>query len=243
MDKLDAVRQRLEEAGYAPEESEVNETQTQIWVSEVDAVANVWSTTGTCNVQGREKDSLEAVLGDLVGRGERRSNRGRRVASSSPSAKTESGSNRVFVVYGHDRDSLDQLANMLRKWGLEPLILHELSSGGNTIIEKLEHYQEGVDWGVVLLTPDDLGYPALDPNAAAPRPRQNVVLEMGMLLGKLGRRRVTMLYKDSDPKMELPSDIHGYIYIPFKNHVRDAGQQLAKEMGDAGFHSVPVTKL
>ncbi len=132
---------------------------------------------------------------------------------------------------------------MLRKWGLDPLILDELASGGNTIIEKLEHYQEGVDWGVVLLTPDDIGYRALDPNAAAPRPRQNVVLEMGMLLGRLGRKRVTMLYKDSDPTMELPSDIHGYIYIPFKNHVTDAGQRLAKEMGDASFHSVPVTKL
>jgi predicted nucleotide-binding protein len=243
VDKLDAVRKRLEEAGHTPQELKVNDTQTQIWVPEIDAIANVWSTTGTCNVQGREQAALEALLGDLVGRGGRRGSRARRVPSGSPAVTTASGPKKVFVVYGHDRTALDQLANMLRRWDLEPLILEELPSGGNTIIEKLEHYQEGVGWGVVLLTPDDLGYPALDPSGAAPRPRQNVVLEMGMLLGKLGRQHVTMLYKASDPKMELPSDINGYIYIPFQNDVRDAGQQLAKEMGDAEFHTVPVTKL
>lgn len=213
-------------------------TQTQLRVSEIDAVANIW-TNGTCNVQGREKGALEAALGDLVAKGGRRS----RKASSGVGRSSTPKSKKVFVVYGHDRTARDQLANMLRKWDLEPLILDELPSGGNTIIEKVEHYQEGVDWGVVLMTPDDLGHPALDPGKSAPRPRQNVVLEMGMLLGKLGRGRVSILFKKSDPAMELPSDIHGYIYIPFENDVTDAGQQLAKEMGDAGFHDVPVTKL
>lgn len=239
MDKLDAIRAHLRDADYVPEEREVSDNQTQIWVAGIDALANVWATTGTCNVQGREKAALEALLGDLVGKGVRT---GRSPGGPAPvPAPTEF--KKVFVVYGHDRVALDQLANMLRRWELEPLILDELPSGGNTIIEKLEHYQEHVEWGVVLLTPDDLGHPALDPGKSAPRPRQNVVLEMGMLLGKLGRRQVTILYRQSDPAMELPSDIHGYIYIPFKDDVKDAGQQLAKEMGEAGFHDVHVTKL
>jgi len=96
---------------------------------------------------------------------------------------------------------------------------------------------------VVLLTPDDIGHPALKPTEAKPRARQNVVLEMGMLLGKLGRSRVTILYKNDGDELELPSDIHGYVYVPFKGHVRDANQGLAKEMSDAGFCDVPVRKL
>lgn len=239
MDPLDAIRDRLREAGYRPEERSISDTQTQVWVADIDAVANVWSTTGTCSVQGREKAALEAVLAELVGKGGRRS----RSAGSVTAQQRSSEPKKVFVVYGHDRTALDQLANMLRRWELEPLILDELPSGGSTIIEKLEHYQDGVAWGVVLLTPDDLGHPTLDPGKSAPRPRQNVVLEMGMLLGKLGRRSVTMLYKQSDPPMDLPSDIQGYIYIPFRDDVKGSGQQLAKEMGDAGFHTVPVTKL
>lgn len=239
MEKLEAVKASLEAAGYSPEEQELSPTQTQVRVDDIDAVANVW-TTGTCNVQGREKARLEEILGDLLGKGNRR---GHSRSSGDVASSTSSGSKEVFVVYGHDRGARSQLSNMLRKWGLEPLILDELPSGGNTIIEKLEHYQDGVEWGVVLLTPDDLGHPALDPTKSAPRPRQNVVLEMGMLLGKLGRRRVTMLYQHSDPSMELPSDIHGYIYIPFEDDIAEAGQTLAKEMGDAGFHNVPVTKL
>lgn len=239
VEKLDAIQACLREAGYEPIIDQVNDSQVQIWIKEVDAVANLW-TTGTCNVQGREKDQLEGLISDFVGRGKRK--RGQRSSPAQASSGT-AGPKKVFVVYGHDQAARDQLANLLRKWDLDPLILDELPSGGNTIIEKLEYYQEGVEWGVVLLTPDDLGHPTLDPSKSAPRPRQNVVLEMGMLLGKLDRRRVTILYKQSDPPMELPSDIHGYVYIPFTNHVSDAAHALAKEMGDAQFHTVPVTKL
>jgi predicted nucleotide-binding protein len=149
----------------------------------------------------------------------------------------------VFVVYGHDTAARTETDAMLRRWGLEPLILDQLPSQGNTIIEKLEHYQEGVEWAVVLLTPDDLGYPALDPTKSAPRPRQNVVLEMGMLLGRLGRDKVAMLYKKSDPPMELPSDIQGYIYIPYTASITETAQILAKEMAAAGFYNVPVQRI
>jgi len=47
---------------------------------------------------------------------------------------------------------------MLRRWGLEPLILDQLPSKGQTIIEKLEEYTAGVGFAVVLATPDDEGH-------------------------------------------------------------------------------------
>jgi predicted nucleotide-binding protein len=66
---------------------------------------------------------------------------------------------------------------------------------------------------------------------------------MGMLLGRLGRAHVAMIYKVSEPVMELPSDIQGYIYIPYEKSVEEAAHQLAKEMAAADFFAVPVQKI
>ena len=103
---------------------------------------------------------------------------------------------KVFVVYGHDEVARTQLEAMLRRWDLEPLILDQLESSGNTIIEKLEEYMPQADFGIVLATPDDVGFPKNKEDARRFRVRQNVVLEMGMLLSQLGRSKVAILLKN-----------------------------------------------
>lgn len=61
------------------------------------------------------------------------------------------------------------------------------------------------------------------------------MLELGILLAHLGRHKIAILLKDQD-KMEKPSDIHGLIYIPYKDDIaRDAGTILAKEMNKQGY--------
>lgn len=152
------------------------------------------------------------------------------------------GNNRIFVVYGHDEPARTQLEAMLRRWGMEPLILDQLPSEGQTIIEKLEAYTADVQFAVVLATPDDKGHRALHPDESAFRARQNVVLELGMLLSKLGRRRVAILLKQQE-NMERPSDIQGLIYIPFKDDLaKEAGLILAKEMVAQGYN-IDVAKI
>jgi predicted nucleotide-binding protein len=131
---------------------------------------------------------------------------------------------------------------MLRRWDLEPLILDQLPTEGQTVIEKLETSLDRADFGVVLATPDDEGHRAGHPDEKAFRARQNVVLELGMLLAKLGRRRVAILLKTQD-KMEKPSDIQGLIYIPFVDDVaKDAGVHLAKSLASEGYE-IDITKL
>ena len=63
--------------------------------------------------------------------------------------------------------------------------------------------------------------------------KDNVVLELGMFLSTLGRKRVAILHKG---EVELPSDIHGLVYIPFQKHVTEVKQRLAAELQEAGFH-------
>lgn len=149
--------------------------------------------------------------------------------------------NKVFVVYGHDNAARVQLEAMLRRWDLEPLILDQLVSSGQTIIEKLEEYTSQVEFGIVLATPDDIGYPKNDESKKRSRVRQNVVLELGMLLSAIGRQKVAILLKTSED-MESPSDIHGLIYIPFKDNIEETKLSLAKEMQSNGY-ILEISKL
>ncbi|KQH73762.1 hypothetical protein AOT81_06755 [Xylella fastidiosa] len=124
---------------------------------------------------------------------------------------------------------------MLHRWKLEPLILDQLPSQGQTIIEKLEKYTAEVKFAVVLATPDDEGFRTCHENEKMFRARQNVVLELGMMLTLLGRKNVAILMKQQD-NMERPSDIQGLLYIPFKDNLqKDAGTALAKEMAAQGY--------
>lgn len=140
-------------------------------------------------------------------------------------------SNKVFIVYGHDTEAREQLELLLRRMKLEPIVLQNLPSGGQTIIEKLETATD-VTFACALLTPDDEGHARNDAAQMRPRARQNVVLELGMFLSKLGRKRVAILHKGN---LELPSDISGLLYIPFTDRVDEVKERVAAELQEAGF--------
>ena len=106
---------------------------------------------------------------------------------------------RVFVVYGHDQAARDGLELLLRRMGMKPIVLGKLPAGGDTIIEKLERYlgsDGNIGFACVLLTPDNEGNVVGEPAAKRYRARQNVVLELGMVLARLGRPRVAILHKN-----------------------------------------------
>ena len=123
---------------------------------------------------------------------------------------------------------------------MKTIVLANLPAGGDTIIEKLERFlsKEGqIGFACVLLTPDDEGNSVAEPAAKKYRARQNVVLELGMVLARLGRKRVAILHKQS---VELPSDINGLLYIAFKEHVSEARTQLFQELQNAGYRPDPA---
>lgn len=147
---------------------------------------------------------------------------------------------KIFIVYGHDKSSRDNLELMLRKWGLKPVILEEVVTvGSQTIIEKLEEQIHGCSYGIVIATPDDIGGSASKPDELYYRVRQNVVLELGMLMTSIsmGRNRIMILMKNDnlDRKFEKPSDIDGLIYIAFEKSVTEREHQIYKQLKAAGF--------
>ncbi len=222
--KIDEAKALLQAANLsvAAEGRLPNNTGTQLKL-ENGAIVNLYD-SGNFNVQGKHQDAVKTALGG-------------------PAPAQVAGANtKVFVVYGHDDKVRNELEVMLRRWGLEPLILDQLPSEGQTIIEKLEKYTAEGNFAVILATPDDEGHRAGRTDEKAFRARQNVVLELGMLLAKLGRKRVAILLKEQD-KMERPSDIQGLIYIPFKDNLqKDAGALLAKEMHAQGY-KIDIGKL
>ena len=100
-----------------------------------------------------------------------------------------------------------------------------------TVIEKLEKHSD-VGFAFILLTPDDKGCKGGQENNLLPRARQNVVFEFGLFVGKLGRNRVCCLYTGN---VELPSDLHGLVYLPFNNSVNEIQLDIVKELRAAGY--------
>jgi predicted nucleotide-binding protein len=137
--------------------------------------------------------------------------------------------NDVFIVHGHDEEAKQSVARFIERLGINAVILHEKPNVGRTIIQKFEDYSN-VGFAVILLTPDDIGFPKDKPQEKKPRARQNVVFELGFFVGKLGRERVCALYKGN---VEIPSDFEGVLYIPMGS---DGGWrlELAREFKAAG---------
>ena len=149
-----------------------------------------------------------------------------------PSAPSAVVPKRIFVVHGHDHQSLDQLQLLLMNLQLQPVVIQNLPGSGDTLIEKLDDI-DSTDYACVLLTPDDEGRARKADTKPRPRARQNVILELGMVLARLGRQRVAILVKGKN--LERPSDIDGLIYIPYSNHVREAKEKVVANLIGAGF--------
>jgi predicted nucleotide-binding protein len=119
----------------------------------------------------------------------------------------------VFLVHGHDEVMKQTVARYLEKLDLDPIILHEKPDKGRTIIQKFEDHAD-VAFAIVLLTPDDLGR-LRGADQGELRARQNVILELGYFIGRLGRDRVCALKGGGVIE---PSDLHGVLYVPFDDY-------------------------
>jgi predicted nucleotide-binding protein len=137
-------------------------------------------------------------------------------AASSGALSSSSGTTRsLFIVHGHDEAAMNSVrVYVARHTGSLPVSLAEEAGRGRTIIEKFEDHGDDASYVIVLLTPDDVGQTVGARQAGdepLKRARQNVVLELGYFIGKIGRENVIVL----DASVERPSDLNGLSYIAY----------------------------
>lgn len=135
----------------------------------------------------------------------------------------------VFIVHGHNDAIKNEVEMVINKLGLRSIILNVEANSGMTIIEKFEHHSN-VGFAVIIFSDDDEAKSKNDVEIKT-RARQNVILELGYFIAKIGRKNICALYVEG---VELPSDLLGLGYTKI-----DASNtwklKLAKELDVAGY--------
>jgi Predicted nucleotide-binding protein containing TIR-like domain len=92
----------------------------------------------------------------------------------------------------------------------------------DTYIESLEKALADVEFAVLVVTPDDLRIKAGESGKV---PRDNVVFELGLFMGRLGRERTFIV---SDPNtVQLPTDLKGIATAEFDSQRSDGNLRSA----------------
>jgi hypothetical protein len=79
-------------------------------------------------------------------------------------------------------------------------------------LESLVSSSSRYDFAVLVLTPDDL---TLSRDNLTPSPRDNVIFELGLFMGLLGRERCYLVY-DRNADIKMPSDLAGVTAATFQ---------------------------
>jgi len=124
-------------------------------------------------------------------------------------------SNKIFLVHGPDNEMHTDVTQTLQKLELDPIILHEKPDGRRTLIDKISDYTH-VSFAVVLVSPNNLVYPKeKSPDESKYLANQNVILELGYFLGRLGPQNVVAIYRKKKD-FEVPNDYNGVLWIEYK---------------------------
>ncbi|TWP45972.1 hypothetical protein FKR81_37765 [Lentzea tibetensis] len=186
-------------------------------------------------VPGIPADRIDAVLNDIRAKcGVLRSIANRlevypRDDSDGQSESLASSGSAIFIVHGHALLLRENVRRFLeRVTERQVIVLEDEANQGHDVLEKLLKSAEQAAYAVVLLTGDDEGR-KLGDGEWRPRARQNVVLELGLFLGMLGRSKVAALYEGG---VEIPSDFAGVVYISLDSE--GWKMKLATELKNAG---------
>jgi hypothetical protein len=94
---------------------------------------------------------------------------------------------------------------------------------GNTFIDSLITSLPRFDFAVLVLTPDDL---TTSRSVETLSPRDNVIFELGLFMGRIGRRRTFLLHQ-SDAQLKLPSDLAGLTAATYRWPRADGSHRAA----------------
>ncbi len=137
--------------------------------------------------------------------------------AAAPTGPQSSAKRRVLVISGTDDAMKQALTKALGKLLLVPVMLCEEPGHGRKIVERFTADYVDVGLAVVLLSPDDYVFSKTEESSKRRlKPRQDVIFELGYLLGKLGKEKVLVLFRESEKnEFEVRLDFEGINSAPF----------------------------
>lgn len=121
---------------------------------------------------------------------------------------------RVFISHGRCHDWLKVQAYILKDVHIDTLELAQEANRGRTVLQKLNEEAAKCLYAVIVMTGEDEAG-----EGERPRARENVMHEIGFFQGKYGLENVCLLYEEGT---NIPSNIHGLVYIPYPKGYVDA---------------------
>ena len=130
--------------------------------------------------------------------------------------------NRIFISHGRSEEWRKLQAYLEKDLEHNTLELAQEANLGRTILQKL--YEEALKCSVavIVMTGDDIT------DNGEVRARENVMHEIGFFQGFYGLNNVVLLHESG---VNIPSNIHGLVYIPFaKDTIEAAFGALHREL-------------
>lgn len=112
---------------------------------------------------------------------------------------------RCFIGSTSERVKLaTKLQGILQEYDCIPDLWKNMFEDRKTAIENLENISRNYDFAIYFITPDDL---TLQRNDLKPAVRDNIIFEVGLFYGSIGRNRCFLLAPSSLDFNNLPSDL------------------------------------
>lgn len=121
--------------------------------------------------------------------------------------------NRIFISHGRSNEWRKLQAYLEKDLEHQTLELAQEANLGRTILQKLSEEAQKCSIAVIVMTGDDLT------DDKEVRARENVMHEIGFFQGFYGLNNVVLLHESG---VNIPSNIHGLVYIPFAKDTIDA---------------------
>lgn len=134
------------------------------------------------------------------------------------------------MIHGHDEPNLNRLRLLLRDdFDLTPVVILDKAGKSQTTIDKFEGFGERCSYAIALFTPDDAI--TTGNSAQYKQARPNVIFETGWFVGRLGKERVLILFREGT---KIHSDFDGVNRVEFKEDIGDKFRQIENELEAAG---------
>lgn len=118
----------------------------------------------------------------------------------------------VFIGSSSEAKKIANTLQVALEHDCDPQVWHQgLFQPGRSYLESLVRALPGYDFAVLVISPDDF---VESRGTSDPAPRDNVLFELGLFMGQLGRDRTFAVYDRTMP-FKLPSDLAGIKLIDY----------------------------